>query len=879
MLKQSFFLSILLFSLPYAGIAQDGIKNSEIQLAFPADPENGMYVFSFSDGKLEWRINHVLTLAEALAQEKQQKKSHNELLISLLSEYSLNGSLGTILSKEQFDTILKKGSLPDMMPMQKAFEPDLEHIYVLKSEIENAYYIFRLRDASKRYTWQEIQYIRIPEGQEWKQNPDLLMLNDTKSMINGLKTVIVSASDSVLPNLAKGQEKRVSQNTKDLKEFFPAAAKEGDIYFVNRKVFRKELAKAGCDYFDEVKEYPIEGEQLMLCLNKRCVAIPEEYLESLCDNPEKLVGDYCGIPMDISDIEQPMVLLETPSKQFFLIVGVDTSSRIEITYLEIPQNGISKEQLKAICEYRSLQRKKNLSDITFRRDMQEYKKKLAERNRAEVQAMKDKENEEVKKLIESMKSSQDIFPKTSEEIQLVERLIVEARLDDFLQLCEGKKMDFSIVGKFPLLYDAIELSPQYHDKDFLNRKNRIMEFMLKNGGSELVFTDIGFACVRGAIRTNNKDVLSMFLENGYDLNQKNKNGETVLDSILGESNNIDSEIMNLLQEKTKPSVFTMIRQNDAAGLKKALEDKDNLEWIKKKDSNGKTLLNHVLQMEKTAPAVVHALLVAGVEFGVKDMDEILLHHKNDILPIIWEFHDRLSEKDWNECFNMSATYQNTEAFQFFLEKGLDPKKQEGFKCSPLINAYERGTKEMVDMLDARGFKKPFWAAVRWNDINLAKEYLATGVDVNADDKITRCNPIRLAVTRNHLEMAELLIQHGANISPDDYRRNGQTYPVATAARMENGSKMMELLLKNGFFPDFPETPEDTKKAAQSSALYMALYKKQYETAKVLLKYGARTDVTQNKTVRNAQGQPEHKDATLEEVFQNDPEALKVLGAK
>ena len=92
--------------------------------------------------------------------------------------------------------------------------------------------------------------------------------------------------------------------------------------------------------------------------------------------------------------------------------------------------------------------------------------------------------------------------------------------------------------------------------------------------------------------------------------------------------------------------------------------------------------------------------------------------------------------------------------------------------------------------------------------------------------------------------------------------------------------MTELLLKNGFVPDYPKTPGDTKHPNGSSALYRALFKKNYDTARVLLKYGARTDLTMNEEVWDKSAKKRvRKDVTLEEHFSFDPEALKVLGTK
>ena len=134
----------------------------------------------------------------------------------------------------------------------------------------------------------------------------------------------------------------------------------------------------------------------------------------------------------------------------------------------------------------------------------------------------------------------------------------------------------------------------------------------------------------------------------------------------------------------------------------------------------------------------------------------------------------------------------------------------------------------------------------------------------------------LALSAGNLKMAELLLEHGVEVSPDDYRRPGAHYPLASAAT-SGQTKMVELLLKHGFVPDFPETPGDTEHPNKSSALYMALRNKHYETAKVLLKYGARTDLTEETDIYDSkQGKRVKVDAGFEELFKHDPEALKIL---
>ena len=853
----------------FAAFAQGGIRTADFKLTYPANPAAGAFFFSFSDGKLEWK-----TVIEL-------EKRHGELLISADIEYSLNGAPGAILSMEQFDALLNGDPLPDMTPMQRVFKPDFEHVYVVKDDVEEVYNVFMLKDASKMYSCQTIQYARIPDGMSWKQNPDLIALrNSPISGVDGMRMVIVS-DQNTLPNLAEGTEKKVLQNAKDLKAFFPAAAKEGDFLFHSRESFQNDLAKAGCDYFKGTEEYPGDGAQLLLCLNKRCTVIPDDKVESLCSQPAKLVGDYCGVPMDISTSDelpsvQPMVLMETSSKKLFLIVGINLRKGFEITYFEIARDGISQEQAKAIREYRSRQKTGNQSDAVYFKAWGEYVKGIRSRQEADSRAQQARQNAEMKRRIEAIKPTGETFPNTQEEINLVYDLIGNARYDELIELCEGKDLDFNKIAinprsgmKYPLLYPAIAAADRDRfGEDLVKRMNKISKYLLKNGGAAVLHTEWGWSCTREAAYHNNKEVFDLLLENGYDLNQKDPEEKTLLDHILQYNRPIDPEIMNKIITGTQPSLFSMVKNDDVAGLKKALEDKENLADLNKQDSSGKTLLDYALKLEpgqSTNLEIVKMLIDAGAAVNYETVGGII-KDRIEILSFIWEhYHDRLSEDEWNKCFSNAALSRNTDVFKFFLDKGLDPEK--GARSS----AYQQGTREMLDLLEARGYKKPFWAAVKWNDLELAKEYLAAGADVNAEDSTTHHPPIYNAVENNLLEMAELLIKNGAKTSPSDYR-NGE-YPMELAATIKNGEKITEVLLKNGFVPDYPQTFE--KSLYGSSALYRALNEHNYETAKVLLKYGARTDIKGRKRVYE-QGKYVYKDVGLEEIFEDDSKALEVL---
>ena len=203
-----------------------------------------------------------------------------------------------------------------------------------------------------------------------------------------------------------------------------------------------------------------------------------------------------------------------------------------------------------------------------------------------------------------MKASGDTFPETPEEIKIVEDLIVRAEYDKLLELCEGKNLDFNVnstIGRnVPLMYRTLEQNSRNRDQSVIDRKNKILEFMLKNGGAAVLRTEMGVGCVAEAAAKNNKAAFDLFLKNGFDLNQKGTNGKTVLESLVERNTSADPEIMGKLKATTKPSLFVLVQKGNADELKKALEDKENLAAINKPipssgaGSAGKTLLEYAL---------------------------------------------------------------------------------------------------------------------------------------------------------------------------------------------------------------------------------------------------------------------------------------------
>ncbi|MBR4253958.1 MAG: hypothetical protein IKQ16_02605 [Lentisphaeria bacterium] len=505
----------------------------------------------------------------------------------------------------------------------------------------------------------------------------------------------------------------------------------------------------------------------------------------------------------------------------------------------------------------------------------------------------------------SAEESGEVLPRTPEEAAMMERIIMDAQYDEVVRLCAGKKVDFGAKARYPLLFAAVERYPQNRDQYFLERKVRIMKFMLENGGADLVRTDIGFLCVEAAVQSNNKEVFDLFLQYGYNLNMKDAQGKTVLDYALAWPDQIDPEIMNKLQSVAPASLFSLVRLSDAEGLRKALQDKENLEAINKWDSRSHSLLYYAAESGKNpygeqvfapaGPDVFRVLLEAGADPAHVQVASngdsgaallfIVWQQRNDLLPVLWEFRDKLPEEEWKKGLAYAARHENAGAFRFFLEKGFDPMESRTSSTPDTVEtAYMYGPKEIVDMLDRRGLKKPFWAAARWNDLELAKEYIAAGTDVNARVKLQSGSavPFRLAVQAGQKEMVELLLDNGAYVAPEDYFRNRMTYPLDIAAAMQGGEAMTRLLLERGFTPDHPVDPNSAgvyashdgeNDARLTSSLYIALDRRHFDTARILVEFGARKDVTLPKEYRLFGT----SFVDLHEYYVDDPDALAAMG--
>ena len=84
-----------------------------------------------------------------------------------------------------------------------------------------------------------------------------------------------------------------------------------------------------------------------------------------------------------------------------------------------------------------------------------------------------------------------------------------------------------------------------------------------------------------------------------------------------------------------------------------------------------------------------------------------------------------------------------------------------------------------------GIWKDMFKGIQENDFELVKYYLKTGVDPNYQHPEYMALPLAESIRYNHIEIAELLLQFGANATLVEME-SGDT-PLRIAEKMKNNS--------------------------------------------------------------------------------------------
>ena len=139
-----------------------------------------------------------------------------------------------------------------------------------------------------------------------------------------------------------------------------------------------------------------------------------------------------------------------------------------------------------------------------------------------------------------------------------------------------------------------------------------------------------------------------------------------------------------------------------------------------------------------------------------------------------------------------------------IELGVDPKKEDSLKQTPIFYASREGLNEVISFLVEKGIEvnrqdkygqTPIYYAVREGHIKTVQQLLGLGADSDIVDSKNQ-RPIYYAIQANRYDMCQYLIQKGANMQMEDKKGMTPTH----WAKKQNKPDILQLLLDNGGVP-------------------------------------------------------------------------------
>ncbi len=358
-----------------------------------------------------------------------------------------------------------------------------------------------------------------------------------------------------------------------------------------------------------------------------------------------------------------------------------------------------------------------------------------------------------------------------------------------------------------------------------------------------------------------KNTLTLLLNNGADVNARNKEGVTPLEIAVQDQNYEATKLFteygaNIHTQDTHGNSPFMLALNSTDKIFEAVVNKTN---INSQDSDGNTTLHIALQKDaplskvqyiisltedvNTRNADGNSALFIAILRNRQKVGELLLAKNADIFstninnnsPLRLALKYGGTVQDWlvtsktikstdgsgNTALHYAAEWQYTEAISSLLTKGADVNAKNANGETPLFNAVKTNNIEVLQLILDGGAdinirdnlgSTPLHCAVRWDADKSIKKLLDLGINVNAQNSSGKA-ALSEAVLAGKNEIAKTLLQKGANANLAD--TDGTT--VLMDAIRSNNKYMVKTLLDYGANPQMQEINGRT---AYHEAAYM-----------------------------------------------------------
>lgn len=344
------------------------------------------------------------------------------------------------------------------------------------------------------------------------------------------------------------------------------------------------------------------------------------------------------------------------------------------------------------------------------------------------------------------------------------------------------------------------------------------------------------------------DTIAILMDNGADINARNKEGVTPLAIAIQKGDAVTSKLLSArgadihTQNTHGQSPLTLALSSDVAMTEAVV----NAQNVLSQNSDGNTPLHVAIITDASLAKIQYivslmddvntrnrngnsALFLATLKNRQK-VGEMLLAKNADIFstntnnnsPLRLALRYGGTVQEWiitsqtinakdgsgNSVLHYAAEWQYASAIDTLLTKGADVNARNANGETALFNAAKNDNPEIIQLmvnggadLNARDNlgSSAMHVAVRWDAANSIRKLSALGLSVNAQNTAGK-SPLSEAVVAGKHDIALLLLQNGADVNSSD--TNGVT-PLMDAIRA-NSEATVSLLLEYGANPNMQE---------------------------------------------------------------------------
>jgi len=457
------------------------------------------------------------------------------------------------------------------------------------------------------------------------------------------------------------------------------------------------------------------------------------------------------------------------------------------------------------------------------------------------------DNHNLKRVNQLIRNGADINVRNSDGETPLHKAALVARADIAKVLIDnGADIDAKTHHKFTPLHQAA-MNSQW--------AAAVAELLIYEGADIHARTSDGYSPLHLACIGGNNKILELLIQKGSDVNVKDNHGSTPLHFVFlkipGRNPNYDKRkvVKTLLSAGADPLIedgtgFTPLEYavdyNDKPIADILVKSLDLKKWRKK----GDTLLHWAVR--SINPALVKTIIEHGAPINAKDeqgntpLDVALMIKNKKIINVLKESGGVAVNEDnqHKKEVRVSETEFINELKQIVSERrNINVPYYDDI--IPLLEAISYGYKDAVSYLlqhkanpnvQTDGSLSPLHIAAMQGYVNIAKLLIKHGAAIDANDKKHHHTPLHIAVTaqENNLELTALLLEEGAKVN---IHGTHQGWTPLHLAAVYGRADIAKLLLDKG-------ADIDCKDQINETPLHKAVSYKNIETTKLLLKRGA-----------------------------------------